>query len=72
MLLSGVGLVTVVLGTRLGVARHRLRLSWRGACSMAACSFRSPYRPYIVAYAYLDILHPVGPVQEHTALAAGI
>ena len=67
ILLAGVGVVTAVLGT--GAAwlvtaydfPGRRTLDWALLLPLAVPT-------YIVAYAYLDILHPVGPVQ--TALRA--
>jgi iron(III) transport system permease protein len=67
VLLTGVGLLTAVVGT--GTAwlitacdfPGRRLLDWALLLPLAVPT-------YIVAYAYLDILHPVGPVQ--TALRA--
>lgn len=67
ILLAGVGVLSAVLGTTLAwlVTAHdfpgRRVLSWALLLPLAVPT-------YIVAYAYLDILHPVGPVQ--TALRA--
>ncbi|WP_068954917.1 ABC transporter permease [Pararhizobium polonicum] len=62
VLLAGVGLVTAVIGT--GTAwlvtayafPGRRLLEWALLLPLAVPT-------YIVAYAYLDILHPIGPVQ---------
>ncbi|WP_288430370.1 iron ABC transporter permease [uncultured Agrobacterium sp.] len=62
MLLSGVGLLAGVLGTATAwlVAAHdfpgRKILEWALLLPLAMPT-------YIMAYAYLDILHPLGPVQ---------
>lgn len=62
LLLAGVGAISVVIGT--GTAwlvtaydfRGRRVLSWALLLPLAVPT-------YIVAFAYLDILHPIGPVQ---------
>ena len=62
LLLAGVGAIAVVIGT--GTAwlvtaydfRGRRVLSWALLLPLAVPT-------YIVAFAYLDILHPIGPVQ---------
>ncbi|WP_234937474.1 ABC transporter permease [Rhizobium herbae] len=62
ILLSGVGLITAVLGTTTAwlVTAYafpgRRVLEWALLLPLAVPT-------YIIAYAYLDILHPVGPVQ---------
>ncbi len=67
VLLAGVGLLTACLGTGLAWLvtaydfRGRRFIDWALLLPLAVPT-------YIVAYAYLDILHPVGPVQ--TALRA--
>jgi iron(III) transport system permease protein len=67
LLLAGVGLITTVVGTGTAwlVTAHdfpgRRTLDWALLLPLAVPT-------YIVAYAYLDVLHPVGPVQ--TALRA--
>ena len=67
LLLIGVGLITVALGTTTAWLvtaydfRGRRALGWALLLPLAVPT-------YIVAYAYLDILHPVGPAQ--TALRA--
>ena len=68
VLLAGVGLLAGDDRHRRGVAGHGLRLPGPRVSSTGRCCCRSPVPTYIVAYAYLDILHPVGPVQ--TALRA--
>lgn len=63
VLLSGVGLVSVVLGTGLAwlvTAYDFPGRRWLGGCLLLPLAVPT----YIVAYAYLDILHPIGPVQE--------
>lgn len=63
VLLVGVGVIAGVLGTLAAwlVAAHdfpgRKILEWALLLPLAMPT-------YIVAYAYLDILHPIGPVQE--------
>ncbi len=62
ILLAGVGLVTALLGTSTAwlVTAYEFRgrglLEWALLLPLAVPT-------YIAAYAYLDILHPVGPVQ---------
>lgn len=62
ILLSGVGLVVMVLGTSMAwlVTAYdfpgRRFLEWAALLPLAVPT-------YIIAYAYLDILHPIGPVQ---------
>jgi iron(III) transport system permease protein len=63
VLLTGVGLVTVVLGT--GLAWLVTAYDFPGRRALDAGLLLPLAVPtYIVAYTYLDILHPVGPVQE--------
>ena len=63
LLLAGVGLVVTGLGTGLAwlVAAHefpgRRLLDWALLLPLAVPT-------YIIAYVYLDLLHPLGPVQE--------
>ncbi|WP_298016228.1 iron ABC transporter permease [uncultured Castellaniella sp.] len=63
LLLAGVGLLAAALGVGAAwlVTAHdfpgRAILSWGLLLPLAVPT-------YIVAYAYLDILHPIGPVQE--------
>lgn len=67
LLLLGVGVVVVLLGTGSAwlvtayVFRGRQLLTWALLLPLAVPT-------YIVAFAYLDLLHPIGPVQ--TALRA--
>jgi iron(III) transport system permease protein len=69
--LTGVGVVVMALGTGAGwlVAGYefpgRRFLSWALLLPMAMPA-------YIAAYAYLDVLHPVGPVQSALRWALGI
>lgn len=62
ILLAGVGAITALLGTSAAwlVTAHDFRgrgiLEWALLLPLAVPT-------YIVAYAYLDILHPIGPVQ---------
>jgi iron(III) transport system permease protein len=66
LLLLGVGVVTVVVGA--GTAWLVTTAAFRAAgSSIGRCCCRS-VPTYIVAFAYLDILHPLGPIQ--TALRA--
>lgn len=63
ILLAGVGVITAVVGTTTAwlvtaydfPGRHALE--WMLLLPLAVPT-------YIVAYAYLDILHPIGPVQD--------
>jgi len=67
LLLTGVGVITIVVGTSAAwiVSAYdfpgRSWLDWALLLPLAVPT-------YIIAYAYLDVLHPVGPVQ--TALRA--
>ncbi|MEN3387156.1 iron ABC transporter permease [Brucella melitensis] len=62
ILLSGVGLIAAVLGTSMAWLvtaydfRGRAVLEWALLLPLAVPT-------YIIAYAYLDLLHPVGPMQ---------
>jgi len=63
VLLSGVGVATVVLGT--GLAWLVTAYEFPARRLLDGCLLLPLAVPtYIVAYTYLDILHPVGPVQE--------
>ncbi|MDQ2095544.1 ABC transporter permease [Rhodalgimonas zhirmunskyi] len=63
ILLGGVGVVVIALGTSLAwlVARHdfpgRRILDWALLLPLAVPS-------YIIAFVYLDLMHPLGPVQD--------
>lgn len=71
MLLAGVGALVIVIGT--GSAwlvtaydfRGRAVLDWALLLPLAIPT-------YIVAYAYLDVLHPIGPVQTTLRTLLGI
>lgn len=71
VLLIGVGLVTIVVGTGTAwlVSAYdfpgRAWLDWALLLPLAMPT-------YIIAYAYLDLLHPVGPVQSLIRDLAGI
>lgn len=71
VLLAGVGLLTGALGTALAWLvtaydfRGRAIVDWALLLPLAVPT-------YIVAYAYLDILHPVGPVQTAIRALLGI
>lgn len=71
ILLAGVGLLVTALGTALAwlVAAHdfagRRLLEWALLLPLAVPT-------YIVAYAYLDLLHPLGPVQGGVRWLLGI
>ena len=71
VLLSGVGLLTVATGTSLAwlVTAYefpgRKTIDWALLLPLAVPT-------YIVAYAYLDVLHPVGPVQTAMRALLGI
>ena len=63
VLLSGVGLLTIVIGT--GLAWLVTAYDFPARRLLDGCLLLPLAVPtYIVAYAYLDVLHPVGPVQE--------
>lgn len=63
ILLAGVGIIVAVLGTSTAWLvtayefRGRRALEWALLLPLAVPT-------YIIAYAYLDILHPIGPVQN--------
>jgi iron(III) transport system permease protein len=71
LLLAGVGILTAVVGTLTAwlVTAYdfpgRRVLGWALLLPLAVPT-------YIVAYAYLDLLHPVGPVQTALRALAGI
>lgn len=71
LLLAGVGIAVSVMGVGLAwlVATYRFpgrrTLEWALLLPLAVPS-------YIVAYAYLDVLHPVGPVQSALRTLLGI
>jgi iron(III) transport system permease protein len=71
VLLTGVGLLTALIGTGTAwlVAAHefpgRRLFDWALLLPLAVPT-------YIVAYAYLDVLHPVGPVQTTLRALFGI
>lgn len=71
LLLAGVGALGAALGTGLAwlVTAHdfpgRRLLTWALLLPLAVPT-------YIVAYAYLDILHPVGPVQSAVRALLGV
>jgi iron(III) transport system permease protein len=63
VLLVGVAGVTVIIGA--GLAWLVTAFDFPGRRLLDACLLLPLAVPtYIVAYAYLDVLHPVGPVQE--------
>ena len=70
LLLLGVGIVVAVIGTGLAWLvtayefRGRRTLDWLLLLPLAMPT-------YIVAYAYLDLLHPLGPGAGHAALDPG-
>ena len=71
VLLAGVGVLTAALGTSLAwlVTAYdfpgRRALSWGLLLPLAVPT-------YIIAYAYLDLLHPVGPVQTAIRALLGV
>lgn len=71
LLLAGVGAMVIVIGTGTAwlVAAHefpgRRVLDWALLLPLAVPT-------YIVAYAYLDILHPIGPVQSAFRAVLGV
>jgi iron(III) transport system permease protein len=71
ILLTGVGLLAAVLGTSAAwlvtayAFRGRRVLSWALLLPLAVPT-------YIVAYAYLDLLHPVGPIQAAIRALIGV
>jgi iron(III) transport system permease protein len=63
VLLAGVGALTAAIGT--GLAWLVTACDFPGRRLLDSCLVLPLAVPtYIVAYAYLDILHPIGPVQE--------
>jgi iron(III) transport system permease protein len=63
VLLGGVAVVTVIVGA--GLAWLVTAFDFPGRRLLDGCLLLPLAVPtYIVAYAYLDVLHPVGPVQE--------
>ena len=63
VLLTGVGVLTIVIGT--GLAWLVTAYDFPARRMLDGCLLLPLAVPtYIVAYAYLDILHPVGPAQE--------
>jgi len=71
VLLAGVGLVTVAIGTAAAwlVTAYdfpgRRAIDWALLLPLAVPT-------YVIAYAYLDILHPIGPVQTALRALVGI
>jgi iron(III) transport system permease protein len=71
VLLAGVGLLTALIGTGTAwlVAAHdfpgRKIFDWALLLPLAVPT-------YIIAYAYLDVLHPIGPVQSALRALLGI
>ena len=71
LLLAGVGAVSMVIGTGAAwlVAAHdfpgRRILDWALLLPLAVPT-------YVIAFAYLDILHPIGPLQSVLRAALGI
>jgi iron(III) transport system permease protein len=64
VLLAGVAVVTVTVGA--GLAWLVTAFDFPGRRLLDGCLLLPLAVPtYIVAYAYLDVLHPVGPVQEN-------
>jgi iron(III) transport system permease protein len=71
LLLLGVGAVVTVLGT--GSAWLVTAYEFRGRRMLAwALLLPLAVPTYIVAYAYLDLLHPLGPVQSALRVLLGI
>ncbi|KAF1721103.1 ABC transporter permease [Pseudoxanthomonas wuyuanensis] len=71
LLLSGVGVLTVALGT--GSAWLVTAYDFPGRRAMAwALLLPLAVPTYIVAYAYLDLLHPLGPLQSALRAVLGI
>ncbi len=63
LLLCGVGLLVVCIGT--GAAWLVSAYQFPGRCVLVwALLLPLAVPTYIVAYAYMDLLHPIGPVQE--------
>lgn len=63
VLLAGVAVVTATIGT--GLAWLVTAFDFPGRRLLDGCLLLPLAVPtYIVAYAYLDVLHPIGPVQE--------
>ncbi|MBV0891376.1 iron ABC transporter permease [Paracoccus sp. Z118] len=70
MLMAGVGVLTAVIGTSMAWLvtaydfRGRRMLEWALLLPLAVPT-------YIVAYAYLDLLHPLGPLQSMVRAVLG-
>ncbi|CAM4364190.1 Iron ABC transporter permease [Kerstersia similis] len=62
-LLAGVGVLTIVLGAGCAWLVSAYRFPGRSILSWALL-LPLAVPTYIVAYAYLDLLHPLGPIQE--------
>ncbi|WP_210270228.1 iron ABC transporter permease [Aureimonas sp. ME7] len=70
LLLAGVGLLTTVIGTGTAWLVTAYRFPGRGVFAWALL-LPLAVPTYVVAYAYLDILHPVGGVQRLLREALG-
>src|SRR5690606_32253701 len=71
LLLLGVGVLVVAIGT--GAAWLVTAYEFRGRSTMAwALLLPLAVPTYIVAYAYLDLLHPLGPVQGALRAVLGL
>jgi iron(III) transport system permease protein len=69
-LLAGTGIFVIVVGTGTAWLVTAFRFPGRAMLSWALLlPLATPV--YIVAYAYLDLLHPVGPVQEGLRILLG-
>ncbi|MCK8779422.1 iron ABC transporter permease [Rhizobium sp. NTR19] len=63
ILLAGVGVITTLIGTSAAWLVSAYQFPGRNVLQWALL-LPLAVPTYIIAYAYLDILHPVGPVQE--------
>jgi iron(III) transport system permease protein len=71
LLLGGVGVLVVVVGTCTAWLVSAYDFPGRGVLSWALL-LPLAMPTYVVAYAYLDLLHPLGPVQSTLRAAFGI
>jgi iron(III) transport system permease protein len=71
LLLAGVGVLTAIIGTGTAWLVTSYDFAGRKVCDWALL-LPLAVPTYIVAYAYLDVLHPVGPVQTALRAVLGI
>lgn len=70
ILLTGVGIIAAVLGTSMAWLVTAYDFRGRGVLEWALL-LPLAVPTYIIAYAYLDILHPIGPVQGAVRFVLG-